>query len=63
MSDMEIRDGKVFYRCPSCSQWFQFGPHVYNGKTLSTGVTVCMACKPDDPMDRWIASHPRGRRR
>lgn len=56
MQKMEMRGDNVFYECPSCRQWFQFGPHRYDGKSLPSGIAICNACKPDSPMDRFVAA-------
>lgn len=44
--EIQMRGDKVFRKCPRCLAWFQFGPHVYQGKTLPSGILVCRNCYP-----------------
>jgi hypothetical protein len=42
---MTMQGDKTFYECFLCSQPFQFGPHVYNGRHIPQwDVQLCDRC-------------------
>jgi hypothetical protein len=42
---MAMKDVKFMQCCDTCGTNYQFGPHVYDGKTIPTyGINVCMTC-------------------
>jgi hypothetical protein len=42
---MRMDGQKIMIRCQLCNSEFQFGPHFYNGKVISTyKLTLCMSC-------------------
>jgi hypothetical protein len=53
----KMHDNTIMYDCDFCSQKFQMGPHIYNGKYIKTyKILVCKSCYGSN-WDGWSPHH------